>query len=251
MIEIKELVGLINPKEVLGRLDTAVQQIDSIESAKSGSLTFCVGDLRNSNASVIICSNGTPKPNQTLLIVDNPRLSFIRAATKFFPPDEQPDIHPTAIINWPYVEIGKNVKIGPGCTIGFDGFGYERNEDGRYEKFPHYGRVIIEDDVEIQANVNIDRGTLGDTIIGEGTKIDSLVHIAHNAEIGKNCIIVCLSCIAGSDKIGDNSWIAPGAIIRDGITVGKGSVVGMGAIVTKDVEDNVTVIGNPARKMEK
>lgn len=251
MIKVRELIEVIKPKEVLGGLDTTIWQIDSIELAKPGSLAFCVGDLCDTDASVVICSSGAPKLNQTLLLVDNPRLSFIRAVTKFFPPDPRPDIHPSAIINWPYVKIGENVKIGPGCTIGFDGFGYERNEHDEYEKFPHYGKVIIGDDVEIKANVNIDRGTLGDTIIGEGTKIDSLVHVAHNANIGKNCIIICLSCIAGGDVIGDNSWIAPGAILRDRIKVGENVVVGMGAIVTKDVRDNVTVIGNPAKEMKK
>jgi len=111
--------------------------------------------------------------------------------------------------------------------------------------------VIIEDDVEIRANVNIDRGNLGDTVIGAGTKIDCLTHIAHNVQIGKNCIIVCLVCIAGSAQIGDNSWIAPGAIIRNKIKVGKNVVVGMGAVVTKDVEDDITVVGNPAHRFER
>ena len=143
------------------------------------------------------------------------------------------------------------MKIGPGGTIGFDGFGYEKNEEGGWESFPHYGRVVIGDNVEIKANVNIDRGNLGDTVIEAGTKIDCLTHIAHNAHIGRNCIIVCLVCIAGSAKIGDNSWIAPGAIIRNKIRVGKNVVVGMGAVVTKDVEDGVTVIGNPARRFER
>ena len=104
--------------------------------------------------------------------------------------------------------------------------------------------------MNIGANTCIDRGTLSDTIIGEGTKIDNLVHIAHNVVIGKNCTIVCLSCIAGSVHIGDDVHVYIGAIIRDGRRVGKGAIVGMGAVVTKDVEENDIVVGVPAKSIK-
>jgi len=249
-VSLEEIVNFIRPNKVIGNLEAEVHRADRIDIAQEGSLTFSTGLFKDSNASIVICSSGTPKPSQALILVDNPRLWFIRCMKRFFnPEDDEPQIHPTASINWPFVSIGRRVKIGPGARIGFDGFGYEKDEV--WEHFPHRGKVVIGDDVDIGANTCIDRGNLKDTIIGDGTKIDNLTHIAHNVVIGKNCIIVCLVCIAGSARIGDNSWIAPGAIIRNGIKVGKNVTVGMGAIVTKDVRDNVTVIGNPAREMEK
>jgi len=252
IIEVKELIEFINPKEVLGSLDMFVQRVDPIDLAKSESLTFCVGELRDSDASIIICSNGAPKPNQTLLLVDNPRLWFIRCMKHFFyPEDDKTKIHPTASINWPFVSVGQRVRIGPGARIGFDGFGYEKNEDGGWEHFPHRGRVIIGDDVDIGANTCIDRGTLGNTVIGDGTKIDNLVHVAHNVEIGRNCMIIALTCIGGGVIIGDDSYVGIGSSIRDQVKVGEKTFIGMGAVVIKDVEDNVTVVGNPARKFER
>jgi len=87
------------------------------------------------------------------------------------------------------LKLGKNVKIKEGTIIGTDGFGYERNEKNELEKFPHYGKVIIQDDVDIGANCTIDRGNMHDTVIGQGTKLDNGVHVAHNVKIGKHCMI--------------------------------------------------------------
>lgn len=263
MVLLKEITDFIKAKtriRVLGSLDLEINNIHSINYPIGGGLSFCIFDppkstqlIQDTKAKAIIIRNQLSEPIQekTIIEVDNPRLWFIRVANRFFPPKEQTDIHPTAIINHSCVKMGKNVKIGPGCTIGFDGFGYEKNENGEYEKFPHYGRVIIGDDVEICANVNIDRGALGDTVIGSGTKIDSLAHIAHNVEIGKNCIIVCLTCLAGGAKIGDGAWVAPLAGVREGIEVGENALVGMGAIVIKDVAPEDVVAGVPAKSIKK
>ena len=103
---------------------------------------------------------------------------------------------------YPGVRIGNRVVIHAGTVIGADGFGYVF-ADGRHQKFPQLGRVIIEDDVEIGSNSTIDRGSLGDTIIGQGTKIDNLVQIAHNVRIGRHCVIAAQAGIAGSSTIGD------------------------------------------------
>lgn len=145
------------------------------------------------------------------------------------------------------VKIGKNVIVNAGAVIGAEGFGYEPDEDGTLVQFPQIGGVIIEDNVEIGANACIDRGALGDTIICEGAKIDNLVHIAHNAVIGKNCRIICLVGIGGSVEIGDGSFVGISASVKNQKKIGKNAIVGMGAVVTKDVPDNTTVIGNPAR----
>jgi UDP-3-O-[3-hydroxymyristoyl] glucosamine N-acyltransferase len=92
---------------------------------------------------------------------------------------------------------------------------------------------------------------LDDTVIGAGTKIDNLVHVAHNAVIGKNCMLVCHCGIGGSVVLGDNVWVGMGAQIRNGFRVGSHAVIGMGAVVTKDVPEGVTVVGNPAKEIVK
>jgi UDP-3-O-[3-hydroxymyristoyl] glucosamine N-acyltransferase len=243
-------------------------------------------DIRTSEAGVIVCSEHlqlTPEDyrNKVLILVSNPRLAFIRIMQAYFQEDRQYAISPTAIIDeeaeldpdvyiGPYtcigkcrigtgtviygnvyiyssVKIGKNVVIHAGTVIGADGYSYERNEKGELEKFPHVGGVVIEDDVEIGSNTSIDRGTLGDTIIGKGTKIDDQSLIAHNVIIGKHCAITGQIAIGGSTKIGDFSWVAPSACLRDGITVGENTVIGMGSVVTKNIDGNCMVLGVPAK----
>jgi UDP-3-O-[3-hydroxymyristoyl] glucosamine N-acyltransferase len=139
------------------------------------------------------------------------------------------------------------VIIHAGTVIGADGFGYERNEDGTFEKFPHLGGVVIEDDVEIGANACIDRGTLAPTRIREGAKIDNLVHIAHNVDVGRHAAVIAHAMIGGGTRIGDYGWVAPCACLRDGIVIGTRSTVGLGAVVTKSIGDDATVMGAPAR----
>jgi len=147
--------------------------------------------------------------------------------------------------------IGEDVIVGSCNVIGGDGFGYVKNDDtGEYEHFPHYGGVKISNNVHIGNNTCIDRGSLKDTVIGENVKIDNLVHIAHNVEIGKNSLIIACSMVAGSVTIGENSWVAPSSTIRNAITIGSNTTIGLASTVTKNVEDNATVMGNPAIKQE-
>jgi len=119
--------------------------------------------------------------------------------------------HNTVIL--PSTIVGDNVSIGCNCTIGNTGFGYEKDNDGVYKKIAHLGNVIIEDNVDIGNNTCIDRAVLGSTIIGENTKIDNLVHIAHGVKIGRNCLIIANSMIAGSVVIADNCHISPSVSI--------------------------------------
>ena len=145
------------------------------------------------------------------------------------------------------VEIGNNTIIHSGVVIGTDGFGYFKNNEGKNIKVPHYGGVIIGNDVEIGANTCIDRGTLDDTLIGDNVKIDNLCHIAHNVVIKDNCSIIALSMLGGSVVLEQNAYIAPGASVMNQLTIGENSLVGMGAVVTKDVEKNKVVAGVPAK----
>jgi UDP-3-O-[3-hydroxymyristoyl] glucosamine N-acyltransferase LpxD len=149
------------------------------------------------------------------------------------------------------VEIGDNSIISSGGIIGSDGYGYFQNEEGINIKVPHFGGVLIGKNVEIGANTCIDRGTLGDTIIGDNVKIDNLVHIAHNVVIEENVSVIALSMVAGSVLLKKNSYIAPSTSIRNQLTIGENSMVGLGAVVVKDVEDNVVVAGVPAKTIKK
>lgn len=142
--------------------------------------------------------------------------------------------------------IGNNVMIHNGTVIGSDGFGYE-TISGVHHKIPQTGIVEIEDDVEIGANVTIDRARFDKTLIKKGTKIDNLVQIAHNVIVGENSIIVAQVAIAGSTVIGKNVTIAGQAGVAGHITVGDNVIIAGKAGVTKSVEPNTIVSGFPAK----
>lgn len=141
------------------------------------------------------------------------------------------------------VKIGKDCLIKSGAIIGEEGFGYSRNQSGIYKKVPHFGSVKIGNNVDIGASACIDRGTIDDTIIEDGTKIDNLCYISHNVNIGKNCMIIGGTKIYGSVNIGDKCYIAT-AIIKNQVKIGNNVFIGMGSIVTKNIEDNNIILGN-------
>lgn len=147
--------------------------------------------------------------------------------------------------------IGDFVEIGDNTTIGGPGFGYVTLPDGRPLRIPHLGGVTIEDHVHIGSNVAIDRGTIDNTIIGEHTKIDNLVHIAHNVIVGKNVSIIAGAELSGSVQIGDGAWISPQASIRQKLHIGENAFVGLGSVVVKNVEAGTTVVGVPAKPIVK
>jgi UDP-3-O-[3-hydroxymyristoyl] glucosamine N-acyltransferase len=142
--------------------------------------------------------------------------------------------------------VGDRVIIHPGVRIGQDGFGYVPAPGGHL-KVPQVGRVIIQDDVEIGANTTIDRGASRDTVIGEGTKIDNLVQIAHNCTIGRHCIIVAQSGIAGSVTLGDYVMLGARAGLVDHISIGEGAQIGARAGVMNDVPPGARWMGQPAK----
>jgi UDP-3-O-[3-hydroxymyristoyl] glucosamine N-acyltransferase len=142
--------------------------------------------------------------------------------------------------------IGNRVIIHSGTVIGSDGFGYVELE-GRHEKIPQLGKVVIEDDVEIGACVTIDRARFDKTLIAKGTKIDNLVQIAHNVQVGENSIIIAQAGISGSTEIGKNVIIAGQAGLVGHIKIGDKAIIGAQAGVTKSVPAKVMVSGYPAR----
>ena len=149
-----------------------------------------------------------------------------------------------------HVIIGENCKIKPGAVLGYEGFGFERDEEGVPFRIPHIGKVNIGDNVEIGANTVIARGTVNDTIIEDNVKIDDMVFIAHNCKIGKNTLIIAGSIICGSVIIGKNCWIGAGCCIKEKVVIGDGAIIGIGAIVIKDVPAGVTIAGMKAQSLE-
>ena len=142
---------------------------------------------------------------------------------------------------------GRPPRYGENTVLGGQGFGWYGTPPKR---FPHIGGIRFGREVEIGSCTTIDRGAIGDTIIGSYVKIDNGVHIGHNANIGDRSILTAHCVIGGSAVIGEDCWIGLGAQIKNQIKIGDGVTVGMGAIVVKDVPDGVTVVGNPARTLE-
>ena len=142
--------------------------------------------------------------------------------------------------------LGRRVAVHAGARIGSDGFGYVFRE-GRHEKIPHVGRCILEDDVEIGANSTIDRGSIDDTVIGAGTKIDNLVHVAHNVRIGRLCLLMAQVGIAGSARIGDGCILAGQSGVAGHVTIGDGARIAGRAAIIGDVPAGETWSGYPAR----
>lgn len=145
--------------------------------------------------------------------------------------------------------IGDNVILHPGVVIGSDGFGYAENPDGPRKKIQHVGWVELENDVEIGSNTTVDRGALGPTRIGEGTKIDNLCQIAHNVQIGKECLIISQVGISGSTKLGDGVIVAGQAGIIGHLNIGDKAIVAAQSGVAKDIPPGTMVLGSPARDM--
>ena len=260
------------------------------EAQSELAITFCnsrgagaVAIIRQTRAGTVLCSTDVPMDElvatrKALIVVEEPRLSFIRLMNALFAEPKPRGVHPTAVIDpdaevhqdtyvgpFTYVgkvevgagtaidghvrlysrtKIGRNVEIQSGSVIGANGFGFQRNDKSELENFPHVGGVSIADDVSIGVNCVIDRGTLGTTIIGEGTRIGNLVNVGHNAVIGRHAVIN--SHVRGSSRIGDYAWISPGATMIDSISVGDHATVGAGAVVVKDVLAGTTVLGAPA-----
>lgn len=226
--------------------------------------------------------------SKCIVIVENPRLVFTRILNTLFLNDteycQKGTIHPTSMVSkeaiihesvtiGPFnvigkceigegsyigannvihddVFIGNNVRINEFNLLGGAGLGFVRDEDATLIKMAHIGRLIIEDNVEIFTHVNIDRGTIAETIVKKGSKIDHHVHLGHNTRVGENSLIVAHSILCGGSIVGDRTWVGVGSIIKEAIKVGNDVTLGLGAIVTKNVPDHETWIGNPARPLE-
>jgi UDP-3-O-[3-hydroxymyristoyl] glucosamine N-acyltransferase len=257
----------------------------SLISKSNAGIILCKGSLEEAIAQNHQFSDLSK--DQQLIFVENPRAAFIKVINKIYYSDNKNvGISPTAIISskasiGTNCYIGHNVVIGedctigdrtvisdravivkrclignncliePGVTIGADGFAYERDKETlELERFPHIGGVIIGDNVEICANSSIARGSISDTVIGDGTKLDALVHVAHNVIIGRNCELTAGTIIGGSTTVGDTSWMGLNCTLKNKIRIGNKVIVGAGACVIHDVPDEDIVAGVPAKSIK-
>jgi UDP-3-O-[3-hydroxymyristoyl] glucosamine N-acyltransferase len=251
----------------------------SLISQSNAGLVLC----NNTMEGVVHPKIGT----QQFFFMDNPRFAFVRIMSQISKKEEEEmiGISSHALISneavigsncyiGNYTTIGKNCNIGnntviyekvsivrnssigsnciiqPGVTIGADGLAYERHRTGELEGFPHVKGVRIGNNVVIGPNTNVNRGSLVNTVIHDGTKIDALVDIAHNVTVGKHCIITAGAIIGGSTSIGDMSWIGLQSTLKNNIKIGKNVIVGAGAVVLHDVEDGDIVAGVPAKSIK-
>lgn len=255
---------------------------ECILNSKSG-VILCKKNLANSIRSTFGISNYFPR---LFVFVDNPRLVFIRIARlikgykdirkgiskhaiiadsakigkdcyigDFTIIGEDCTVGNNTTINSKVViknsQVGNNCVIQPGCVIGEEGFSFERDTASlELEKFLHCGRVLIGNNVEIFANCSIARGSISDTVIEEGTKIDALCHVAHNVRIGKNTQLTAGTIVGGSTQIGNSCWLGLNSTIKHKIRVGDNAIVGSGSSVIHTVEDKDIVAGYPAKSIK-
>ncbi len=201
-----------------------------------------------------------PRAGCVVAVCDNPRLAMAQVVDRFFAHltvDREPEFADPGMAAevarlgaWVMnARVGRDVLLGPLCSIGCFGMGYERDADGRWIRFPQLGGVIIEDDVHIGAHATIQRGALGDTIVRRGARIGPHVNISHNVEIGENALIVGHAQVAGGARIGSGAVIWQAAVIANSIEIGPGAVIGMSAAVRHDVPAGEVWAGNPARRI--
>jgi UDP-3-O-[3-hydroxymyristoyl] glucosamine N-acyltransferase len=248
-------------------------------------------DAVQSKAGCLIVADASPgipsMANRAVIVAKNPKLAFATAAAVLLrKPESDPPIHSTAVIDpgatigsgtrvgagcvvgrnvkigagcvlyprvvvYPNVEIGNNVIIHAGAVIGADGFGFVKDGE-RYVPFPQVGTVIIEDDVEIGANTCVDRGSLEITVIRRGTKIDNLVQIAHNVEVGEHTVIAAQTGISGSSIVGPHSIIAGQVGIGEHARLDAHTILGgqAGVLNGKHVRGGEILWGTPARPLK-
>ena len=239
---------------------------------------------------LVICSeavveHGSMQTELSFIVVSNPRLIFAKIVQNFFSVKSIPFIHPTAVVAenaklHPSVSIGaycvvesgvsigegsviknhvvisRNVKIGKFCyiksgaVIGEDGFGFDFEEDKSPVRLPHLGSVKIGDFVEIGSNATVANGTLDDTIVGKNTKIDDHVHVAHNCNIGMNCVITACAELSGGVTLAGNNWIGPNSALIQKIKIDENAFVGIGSVVTESVKSCAKVMGLPAMPLK-
>ncbi len=265
-------------------ISTNISSLNNSNKSSISWLSNNLLELKNLHSNILIVPKGFSHnfQNSSVIFTNNPKLAIVLIINHFFMDfSKKTYIHPSAhidksvkmgrncIINENVVIgentiIGNNVTIYPNvtifndtvisdncvisanCSIGQEGFGYIKNLEGEYIQFPHLGRVVIEEGVEIGANCSIDRGALSDTIIAQDTKIGNHCVITHNVQIGKHCLLPGIVGIGGSVRIGNNVYLGPDCGISNGIAIGDNAIIGEFALIRKDVKSNMMMVSLPA-----
>lgn len=272
--------------------DIELTGVAALDAASSSDLSFAAGakaarEAADSAAGCLIVAANFVAGGRTVIRVKDPRRAFARAVVRLCPPPApEPGVHPTAVIEpgaqvdatasigahcfvgrqarvgahtvlyprvtlYPRVEIGARCILHSGAVIGADGFGFTPTSDG-WEKFPQVGNVRIEDDVEIGANSCVDRAALGITVVGCGTKLDNMVHIAHNCRLGRHVVIAAQTGLAGGVVVDDWAVIGGQVGVGDYAHIGARAVIGSGAgiLSRKIVRGSEPQWGTPARPLK-
>jgi UDP-3-O-[3-hydroxymyristoyl] glucosamine N-acyltransferase len=271
--------------QIIGDAELFATGINEIHKVRSGDIAF--SDVKKyfektlkSEATVILLNEPADcPPGKVILIVANPFEVYdtlIREHRPFeplrTPMHHRADIHPSTIIEpgvviadhvrigancyiqanayiGEYTEIGNEVIIGPGALIGSDAFYFKKHADGSFQKWRSGGRVIIHDRVDIGAGCTINKGVSGDTVIGEGSKLDCQIHIGHGAVVGKNCLFAAQVGIGGKTVIEDNVVLYGQVGVAQALHIGKGAVVLAKSGVSKSLEGGKTYFGIPAEEV--
>lgn len=271
--------------EVYGDQNTQIRGFSSLKNYKSGSITWIKeqanADLCRTALTAVVCPPNVKVEAAVKLITDNPKDVFFKAVDYLDDWEATFEIAKTAVFG-KNVKLGERVSIGEFCCIGDNvqigddtqigahvvlhrnvrigkrcivkagaiiggaGFGYSKNGSS-YRKVSHHGSVVVGNDVDIGSNTCVDCGTIDDTVIGDGVKIDNLCYIAHNVTIGRDSCIAAGSVVCGSVSIGQEVYIAPNATILNQVQVEAGAVIGMGAGALNDISSNTVNIGFPAK----
>ena len=289
MKQTAQQIAVIVGGKLSGPGDVVLESVASLKNAGPADLSYAEAkfqaDVTPSRAGCVLAT--AEIPSRTVIVVKNPKLAFAKAAAVLLEGRETgPAIHPTAVIEptatiggstrigagcvigrnarigdrcviyprvvvYPNVEIGSNVIIHAGAVIGADGFGFVKDGE-RYVQFPQIGKVLIEDDVEIGANTCIDRGSLETTVIRRGTKIDNLVQIAHNVEIGEHTVIAAQTGISGSSTVGPQSIIGGQVGIGEHARLDAQTILGgqAGVLNGKHIKGGEILWGTPARPLK-
>jgi UDP-3-O-[3-hydroxymyristoyl] glucosamine N-acyltransferase len=282
-------IAILTGGQLVGSPEIVLEFVASLKNAGPRDLTYAEAKFQSEaercGAGCVIATSAIA--GHTTIVVKNPKLAFTKAASALVARDDDgPAIHPSAVIGvnarigantrigagcvigndvaigndcvlyprvvvYPGMEIGNRVIIHAGAVIGADGFGYVKDGD-RYLQFPQVGRVVIEDDVEIGANTTVDRGSLETTIIRRGAKIDNLVQIAHNVEIGEHTVIAAQTGISGSSKVGPHSIIGGQVGIGESAQLDAHTILGgqAGVLNKKHVRGGEVLWGTPARPLK-
>jgi len=259
--------------------EQSITAVAPVHEFEDGVVTYAASSVFLPEKKGLVIAKGVGALTSSFLMSDNPRLDFIKLLDWFKKEgfllsdrcgsiDSSTTIHKTSVIEpgavigagcnigahchiHNHAVLGAGVIVGSGVIIGHDGFGYERDENGVPLHFPHLGKVVIEDDVVIGNHCSVARGVLNNTKISSGVRVDDDVYIAHNVVIEANALVMSGARLNGRVIVKSGSWIGTGALIREGCCIGVNAVVGMGSVVTKDVASSETVVGNPAKKLNR